>query len=198
MHDYNTERPHQGLGRSTPAERFYVRDDLAPELAPDVGLVTEERSGDDWISRYVTVNGVTSVANQVFTVGRHRAGHVVDIRAHASSPDGKGYWMVGGDGGIFAFGDAQFFGSMGGTPLNKPIVGMSGNNLGGYWLVASDGGVFSFNATFKGSLGSLVLNAPITGMAATDDGNGYWMVTADGGVFAFGDAPFWGSALTTP
>ncbi len=82
VRDYNTERPHQGLGRSTPAERFYLRDNPAPELAPDTRLVTEERSGDDWISRYVTVNGVTSVANQTFTVGRHRAGHVVDIRVH--------------------------------------------------------------------------------------------------------------------
>ncbi len=29
------------------------------------------------------------------------------------------------DGGLFAFGDAQFFGSMGGTPINKPVVGMA-------------------------------------------------------------------------
>jgi purine nucleosidase len=27
---------------------------------------------------------------------------------------GRGYWLLGADGGIFAFGDAQFFGSMGG------------------------------------------------------------------------------------
>ena len=80
--EYNTERRHQSLGRRTPAERFYVRDDPAPELAPDLGVLREERSGADWISRYVTVNGVTSVANQTFTVGRHRAGHVVDIRVH--------------------------------------------------------------------------------------------------------------------
>ncbi|MDA8282519.1 MAG: hypothetical protein M0Z42_04290, partial [Actinomycetota bacterium] len=33
------------------------------------------------------------------------------------------YWEVASDGGIFAFGDAQFYGSMGGHPLNKPVVG---------------------------------------------------------------------------
>ena len=38
--------------------------------------------------------------------------------------DSGGYWMVASDGGIFAFGDAQFFGSMGGTPLAQPIVQM--------------------------------------------------------------------------
>ncbi len=95
---------------------------------------------------------------------------------------------------MFTFGDAHFWGSMGGTHLNKPVVGMAQNTLGGYWLVAGDGGVFSFDATFQGSLGSIVLNAPVTGMAGTNDGRGYWMVTADGGAFAFGDAPFWGSA----
>ena len=112
----------------------------------------------------------------------------------APSPDGKGYWLVARDGGIFAFGDAHYGGSMGGMPLNAPIVGMAGNTLGGYWLVGSDGGIFAFDAVFKGSLGSIALNAPITGMAPSSDGLGYLMITADGGVFAFGDAGFWGSA----
>ncbi|MHB8289417.1 MAG: hypothetical protein ACYDEY_09310 [Acidimicrobiales bacterium] len=37
----------------------------------------------------------------------------------------QGYWFVASDGGIFSFGDAKFFGSMGAKPLNKPIVGMA-------------------------------------------------------------------------
>jgi hypothetical protein len=44
----------------------------------------------------------------------------------ASTPSGHGYWEVASDGGIFAFGDAQFYGSMGGKPLVKPVVAMSG------------------------------------------------------------------------
>jgi len=28
----------------------------------------------------------------------------------AATPDGKGYWEVASDGGIFAFGDAGFYG----------------------------------------------------------------------------------------
>ncbi len=36
-----------------------------------------------------------------------------------------GYRFVASDGGIFSFGGAKFFGSMGGKPLNKPIVGMA-------------------------------------------------------------------------
>ncbi len=113
----------------------------------------------------------------------------------AATPSGDGYWMVASDGGVFSFGDAQFYGSEGGTPLNAPVVGMAATPDGkGYWLVAADGGVFSFgDAQFKGSTGSLNLNKPVVGMAATPDGRGYWLVAADGGVFSFGDAQFKGS-----
>jgi transposase InsO family protein len=82
VHDYNTERPHQSIGRVAPIERFSVRDEPTPALPADTRGIAEDRSGEDWISRYVTVNGVSSVANQAFSVGKHRAGHVVDIRVH--------------------------------------------------------------------------------------------------------------------
>ena len=61
------------------------------------------------------------------------------------TPDGKGYWLAGLDGGVFAFGDAAFYGSMGAHGLTQPIVCMASDPDGnGYWLVAADGGVFAF------------------------------------------------------
>jgi ribosomal protein L24E len=71
----------------------------------------------------------------------------------AATPDGKGYWLVASDGGIFTFGDAKFYGSTGSMVLNKPIVGMTASpDGGGYTMVASDGGVFNFgDAMFYGS-----------------------------------------------
>ena len=71
-----------------------------------------------------------------------------------------GYWEVASDGGIFAFGGAPFYGSMGGKPLNKPIVGIASTPTGtGYWQVASDGGLFAFGgAQFHGSMGGKPLN----------------------------------------
>ena len=112
---------------------------------------------------------------------------------------GQGYRLVASDGGVFSFGDAPFLGSMGGSPLNQPVVGMAATASGqGYWLVARDGGVFAFgDAPFAGSMGGKPLNQPVVGMAATPSGLGYWLVARDGGVFSFGDARFWGSAGDT-
>ena len=43
----------------------------------------------------------------------------------AATPDGRGYWLVASDGGIFAYGDAGFYGSAGSSTLNRPVVGMA-------------------------------------------------------------------------
>ena len=112
-----------------------------------------------------------------------------------ATADGKGYWLIAGDGGIFTFGDAPFFGSMGAAHLNQPVVSMAPTMNGkGYWLVARDGGVFTFgNARFHGSTGNLTLSQPINGITTSPTGNGYRMVAADGGIFSFGDVPFYGS-----
>jgi hypothetical protein len=111
-------------------------------------------------------------------------------------PGIHGYWLVAADGGVFTFGTGiGFYGSMGGQPLEAPIVGGAAAPDGkGYWLVAADGGVFSFgSAKFHGSMGGRRLNAPVVGIAPTPSGDGYWLVAADGGVFAFGNAGFYGS-----
>jgi cell wall-associated NlpC family hydrolase len=112
-----------------------------------------------------------------------------------AAANGSGYYLAGGDGGVFSFPNTlPFDGSLGGTHLNAPIVGIVADAAtGGYWMVAADGGVFSFNAPFYGSMGGTTLNAPIVGMTATADDKGYILVGADGGIFTFGDAGFHGS-----
>ena len=95
--------------------------------------------------------------------------------------------LVAADGGVFSFGNAAFYGSMGGA-FNAPVVGITATPDGkGYWLVAADGGVFSFgDAVFAGSMGGSHLNGPVVGIAANPDGKGYWLAAADGGVFPVG------------
>ena len=112
-----------------------------------------------------------------------------------STPSGHGYWIVDSDGGVFAYGDAAFAGSMGGRPLAADVVGMARTTSGnGYWLAAADGGVFAFgDAVFGGSMAGTDLAGPVTGIVAEPFGSGYWLAGADGGVFALGGAPFEGS-----
>jgi hypothetical protein len=160
---------------------------LTAPQTPDAATGTPETSGLNTVS--CTDRGACDAAGWY----RNTVGSQFGLlEAYTPNP---GYWEVAGDGGIFSFGNAQFHGSMGGKPLNEPIVGMAPTpGDGGYWEVASDGGMFSFgNAQFYGSMGGKPLNEPIVGMAATPDGLGYWLVASDGGIFAFGDAQFYGS-----
>lgn len=66
-------------------------------------------------------------------------------------PNG-GYLEIGEDGGVFAWG-APFFGSLGGTKLNQPIIDAAWTpDYGGYFLMGRDGGIFAFgNAKFQGA-----------------------------------------------
>jgi hypothetical protein len=73
--------------------------------------------------------------------GRHLNDPVVGVVA---TSDGGGYWLVAGDGGVFAFGDAPFRGSAGGMG-SLGVVGMvSTPSDQGYWLLTAAGSIKSF------------------------------------------------------
>jgi hypothetical protein len=129
---------------------------------------------------------------QCVTVGQTQTAGANQTLVEQAPVMASGYYEVASDGGLFAY-HAAFHGSMGGSPLNAPVVGMAVDPAtGGYWEVASDGGIFSFDAPFYGSMGGKPLNKPIVGMAYDPATGGYWEVASDGGLFAF-NAPFFGS-----
>jgi hypothetical protein len=133
------------------------------------------------------------------TLGTPGVKPVASFVGIAATASGLGYWVAAEDGGVFAFGDAAFYGSAGTKTLYQPIVGIAATPSGrGYWLVGRDGGVFAFgDAPFLGSVARLDLGAAVVGIAATPSHEGYWLVAADGGVFSFGDATFAGSEAST-
>ncbi len=66
-----------------PASRFHaVRHD---DDAADLTALADARLGDEWITRHVATNGVITVAYQQISVGKHREGCTVDVRARAET-----------------------------------------------------------------------------------------------------------------
>ena len=120
---------------------------------------------------------------------------VGDIVGMAATPTDMGYWVVGADGGVFAFGDAPFLGSMVGLGQHVTnAVGIAGSAGGaGYWVATAAGAVAGFGTAgnFPGS--PLVLNAAVSSITPTFSENSYWLFGKDGGVFAYGGAPYEGS-----
>ena len=112
-----------------------------------------------------------------------------------TTPYRGGYWLVASDGGIFSFGDAGFYGSMGGKHLNAPIVGMAATSTARVtgWsrpTVASSLSVTRYSTVrWVASISTL----PSSGWQPAPGASGYWLVASDGGLFAFGDAGFQGS-----
>jgi hypothetical protein len=119
----------------------------------------------------------------------------------ASTPTGRGYWLVASDGGMFSFGDAHFYGSTGGQRISAPITSMVETpNGAGYWLLGRDGKLYRFgNAAYKGSewdLGWCPAPAALA-IVRTRTGAGYWTLVGDGRVLWFGDGKYYGSPAST-
>ena len=99
------------------------------------------------------------------------------------------------DGGIFSYGDAQFYGSTGNLQLNSPVVGMAA----GAWrqrVLARGGRRWDLQLRQRQLLRVrrlLHLNKPVVGMAAGPGSTGYWLVASDGGIFSYGNTLFYGS-----
>src|SRR5207249_3078246 len=164
-----------------------------PIRADVVGLLA---SADD--HGYASIGGLGRVVTRGDAVSRgaDSLGLGFLVVGGAASPSGNGNWLVASDGGVFAFGDAVFYGSMGGITLNQPVVGVAAPRDGsGYWLIGADGAVFAFaGARFWGSAANSPPALPVVAVAATRSGRGYWLAAADGQVVPFGDAAHLGPA----
>jgi hypothetical protein len=194
----------ESLARGLPRNVVYVADGNEPMQAALMGAAVGRLGGLLTLAPGGAAAAAEATVNALGlrpAVDRLVTANLTGVPTVGLDPvDVSTYRLVASDGGIFAYGNAGFFGSTGGIPLNKPIVGSADTASGkGYWLVASDGGVFNYgDAAFKGSAGSIPLVKPIVGMAPTPSGQGYWLVASDGGIFNYGDAGFFGSTGGIP
>jgi hypothetical protein len=173
---------------------------------PVVGIVpTADRAGY-WLD--ASDGGVFSFGDTQFygsipKLGLNPAGSGLSHSLNAPivgmvpSNDDRGYFMVGSDGGVFAFGDASFEGScpgIGGCSGSAEAVLPDATGQG-YWVVTRAGNVYTFgDAHNYGQPGTL--GVPITSAVRTPDGGGYWILAGNGSVYAYGDAAYFGAPPT--
>ena len=102
---------------------------------------------------------------------------------------GAGYWMLGADGRVYAFGAAPNLGR-----ASHPAVAIATRRDGkGYWVTDALGDVSAFGAAANfGGSPHLRARELVTAMSATPSGNGYWLFTNRGRSFHFGDARNYG------
>jgi hypothetical protein len=91
---------------------------------------------------------------------------------------------------LFSYGDARFFGSLGGSG-ERVVDAAAAPNGRGYWLLTEAGGIHPFGSVaWHGSVQSSGLCELRTGLSimATADSAGYWILTTDGEIRPYGSA----------
>jgi hypothetical protein len=130
-----------------------------------------------------------------------------------------GYRLLAGDGGVFSFGGAPFFGSAASDPNNCPAILGDRNEStgtcfsmaatpdgGGYWILNGDRGrIFTYgDATNYGQPADIWDTLPraevptALQIVSTPSGHGYWVVTSTGAVLNYGEAQNYGSEAGAP
>ncbi len=110
-------------------------------------------------------------------------------RSYAAGATGipsDGLVVLGRNGGIRTFGEAEHHGSKSSAYLKNEAVAIASTVGGdGYWMLNKNGRVFAFGSARRyGSPAGIVA----VDIASTSTGAGYWVLGRDGGLFPFGDA----------
>ena len=159
---------------------------------PVVGITPTRDEGGYWL--VASDGGIFAFGDAGFHgsipgLGLHPAGSGLPnsldapIVGMVPSSDGGGYFMVASDGGVFAFGDAEFEGSCPGIGgCSGAAVAVVPDATGrGYWLVTQTGNVYTFgDAPYFGAPGAQ--GSPVTAAVRTADGGGYFVLLANGTV----------------
>ncbi|MGH9021783.1 MAG: S8 family serine peptidase [Acidimicrobiia bacterium] len=155
----------------------------------------------------VTYRGLSAGAHRFLGRGSDAAGNVdpspaewaFTVGGALSTPssgkdvsESSGYWMLAGDGQVFAFGGAEHRGDLRGGNA----VDLEPSPLGdGYWVIDEAGRVRTYgNVRALGGLepGGLAPGEVATSLSAVPDGNGYWIFTSVGRAVPFGTAGSFG------
>jgi hypothetical protein len=182
-------------GNSADEEGGWTVHTSAPALA-----AYKEAALDPWFNQIHTLTWGPYNGNPGPTTSTTTPGQDTPPVTVKPSSGRNGYWMLGSDGKVYAFGQAK---QLGGPTL---AAGISAADLettptgNGYWVVDSAGNVFGFgDATFQGGIqrGQLAAGETVTSLSSTPSGKGYWIFTNKGRAVRFGDATFFGDMSRT-
>jgi hypothetical protein len=103
--------------------------------APVIGVAQTRDLGEYWVADAngeVYGSGNATFDGPVASKAMHLTAPIVGMQSTpvgggvTPNPNTLGYWLVGSDGKVYAFGDAGFFGSTGNLKLVKPVTGIAG------------------------------------------------------------------------
>ncbi|MEO1064732.1 MAG: hypothetical protein AAFZ07_25215 [Actinomycetota bacterium] len=121
----------------------------------------------------------------------------VDAPSTPSELGLTGYWMLGDNGNVHRFGDAEFHGGARAAVEGAAAraVDIEPSPTGdGYWILDDSGEVHAFGGAVD--LGDVVDSLPVgesaASLSATPTGDGYWIFTDRGRTLGFGLAEFYG------
>ena len=125
----------------------------------------------------------------------------------------SGYWMLGSDGAVFAFGGAQHHGDQAAVLRTNPSFRGSPNkghesvdlepspSGDGYWILSNAGSIDAFGdargRVFIDRSPALNPAEEATGIATTPAGDGLWLFTSKGRVLSYGAAGHYGDMTGT-
>jgi hypothetical protein len=91
--------------------------------SPITGITDNRSSGGYWL---VTGSGQIYSFESAFFGPSTPLNPARPVVAVTSTSSGAGYRLAALDGGVFTYGDARYFGSIGGRPQGAPVVGIAG------------------------------------------------------------------------
>ena len=102
---------------------------------------------------------------------------------------GNGYWLFARDGGIFTFGDAKFYGSLGGSASTADRLDAAHADRQRLLDARLRRSIYAFGDAAYSAASAVARNyGGARRLLVTPTGNGYWIATANGSVIPFGDA----------
>lgn len=169
------------------------------------GLIVENSWGTGWANggfgriSWAVVQKDVGEAETIAGFVQSAPAPLPATKTSISSVHRSGYWMLGNDGHVYAFGAAANFGSGAGTSV--AITNLRSGD--GYWTTDAIGHVDHFGrAADYGTSPALQVGERVSTISATLSGHGYWLFTNRGRVFGYGDAQTYGdlshTALTGP